>query len=66
MPKLPNDCRSHRAVENRLSLAVKHLKPHFKFYPNLLFVGRLVFYILISIIKIQQIKKASRISPRNA
>jgi len=33
---------SKRAVENQISLAVKYLKPHFKHYPTVLFVAKLI------------------------
>ncbi|MEO3407272.1 RNA polymerase sigma-70 factor [Mucilaginibacter sp. CAU 1740] len=33
---------SKRAVENQISLAVKHLKPHFKHYPTVLLVAKLI------------------------
>jgi len=33
---------SKRAVENQISLAVKHLKPHFKHYPTVILVAKLV------------------------
>ncbi|QEC75214.1 sigma-70 family RNA polymerase sigma factor [Mucilaginibacter ginsenosidivorax] len=33
---------SKRAVENQISLAVKYLKPHFKHYPTVLIVAKLI------------------------
>lgn len=33
---------SKRAVENQISLAVKHLKPHFKHYPTVILVAKLI------------------------
>lgn len=33
---------SKRAVENQISLAVKYLKPHFKHYPTVLLVAKLI------------------------
>ncbi|UOE46531.1 sigma-70 family RNA polymerase sigma factor [Mucilaginibacter sp. SMC90] len=33
---------SKRAVENQISLAVKHLKPHFKHYPTVLLIAKLI------------------------
>lgn len=33
---------SKRAVENQISLAVKHLKPHFKHYPTVILIAKLI------------------------